>query len=57
MSFFKSVWVILERNSCRCLGVLGSCRYCRVSWDDVGEDSLCDCWLAIFEGFLIDFFE
>ena len=56
MSFFKSVWVILERNSCRCLGVLGSCRYCRVSWDDVGEDSLCDCWLAIFEGFSIDFF-
>ena len=25
------------------------------SWDDVGEDCLCDCWLAIFEGILIVF--
>ena len=30
VSFFESVWIILERNSCACLGVLGSCRYCRV---------------------------
>ena len=27
---FKSVWNILERNSCGCLGVLGSCGYCWV---------------------------
>ena len=38
--FFKSVWIILKRNSCGCLGVLGSCGLVvgRFSWDDVGED-------------------
>ena len=30
VSFFKGIGVILERNSCRCLGVLGSCRWCWV---------------------------
>ena len=27
-----------------------------LSWDDVGEDWFCDCWVAIFDGFLNFYF-
>ena len=27
-----------------------------LSWDDVGEDWFCDCWVAIFDGFLNCYF-
>ena len=56
MSFFKSIRVILERNSCECLGVLGSCRLIGFSWEDVGEDCFGGGWLAILEMCLINLF-
>ena len=49
MSFFESVRVILKRNSCGCLGVLGSCRSDWVFWEDVGENCFGGGWLAVLE--------
>ena len=49
MSFFKSVWIILKRNRVDVWGFWVVVGIAGFSWDDVGEDRFCDCWLAIFK--------